>query len=65
MKITLPPFDPDGSCDKCGASDAMVFYRHQDIFYDLPERMERTCRRCRFEWSEAPLDTDAATEENP
>ncbi len=54
------PFNPDARCAKCGHDDISAHYdegcsatgcpRH-------PERIDRHCRRCHFEWSEAPLNS--------
>ncbi len=44
----LPAFDPERACTKCGATDAAAAY--------VPDRLERTCRRCAYRWHEAPLD---------
>ena len=40
-------FDPRRRCVKCGEGRALVRY--------VPDRLERTCRRCGWSWAEAPL----------
>lgn len=58
----LPLFDPNAACAKCASGDIGATYnapcndggcridKHQ-------ERIDRNCRRCRFVWHEAPLDS--------
>ncbi len=43
----LDRFDPRRRCRKCGDRPARVRY--------VPDRLERSCRRCGWSWSEAPL----------
>ncbi len=50
----LPPFDEAARCPKCGKNRARTRW--------VPDRLERTCRRCGYRWLEAPL---AAMEESP
>ncbi len=47
-RADLPRFDPGRRCVKCGAGDAGAEYR--------PDRLDRSCRRCGYRWTELPLD---------
>ncbi|MEU1815190.1 hypothetical protein ABZ543_08325 [Streptomyces roseifaciens] len=68
----LPPFSGDSTeCGKCSHTGALTRYqqacpRGRMVFNGatcmrgpLPERLERTCQRCGFEWDES-LDTAPA-----
>jgi DNA-directed RNA polymerase subunit M/transcription elongation factor TFIIS len=64
---TLPPFSGDTpTCAKCGHKEASTRFRSarpRAIWHDwndatimrgpLPERLERECDRCEFQWDEA------------
>ena len=63
---TMPPFDKDAICPKCGEGNITAVYiptsvcwrlgcAHPDHHY--PEHISRTCYRCHYQWREAPLDT--------
>lgn len=62
----LPPFTGTGSvCAKCRFNEAYTYYRpanarlftewngRQQVRGPLPERLERQCQRCDFQWEEA------------
>lgn len=64
---TLPPFSGDEpACVKCGHKGASTYYRaasprgmrhdwngRHEMCGPLPERLERQCLRCGFQWDEA------------
>lgn len=61
--MTLPPFNPDARCPKCGGAEVRVEYfsagqltgdPHLDLYEE--EIIARTCTRCGYAWPEAPLD---------
>ena len=54
----LEIFDQARRCQKCGGKAATEW---------IPDRLQRTCRRCGFKWTELPLDGAEApdTEEPP
>lgn len=50
-------FDSHATCPKCGHDDVGALYQGgcgMSGCVHHPERIDRACRRCRFEWSEAP-----------
>ncbi|WP_433341656.1 hypothetical protein [Streptomyces sp. CA-253872] len=66
----LPPYTgEEGRCRKCGATCARTQYQPaasaRQLLYDdngrprrgpLPERLERECVTCEYQWDEAVLD---------
>lgn len=75
----LPPYTGEkGRCRKCGATFARTRYQpalsaRQLLYADdgrprrgpLPERLERECATCEYQWDEAVLDTTNDTKEAP
>ena len=56
--VIVGPFNPDARCAKCGHDGIGVLYDEGcgvTSCPNHPERIDRHCRRCHFEWSEAPL----------
>ena len=65
----MKPFDPVAKCPKCGNDDIRATFRIKNEFgrcgesptkhcpSTMPEHLHRECRRCHYEWVEAPLDT--------
>lgn len=58
----LAPFSAERICAKCGGDDIGADYRNDGCSdrscTTCPvECIVRTCRRCHFQWAEAPLDT--------
>lgn len=59
---TLPKFNPKARCAKCGGKDIHAGWLPADPFrsrYVSPcreEHVARRCRRCGYEWAEAPID---------
>jgi ribosomal protein S27AE len=58
-------YDPERACPKCGGVDLSEEWfpagrgsvlERWDTYRDKPERIKRHCRRCHYEWDEAPLD---------
>ena len=65
MTTDLAPFDAHATCPKCGHDDVGSTYQSpcRDAGCRMEkhrERIDRNCRRCRFEWPESPLDRQAA-----
>ena len=66
----LPPFVADAICPKCEYDDIAIRY-HSGWSFGEPwpicriEHIDRTCRRCHYEWQEACLDQDADPLDNP
>jgi len=54
----MKPYDPHRLCPKCGAGGAMVSTRFFHGIGKSSEHIRRECGRCRFDWREAPLDTN-------
>lgn len=61
----MKPFDENAICPKCHSTDIGSFYNKEDRdrrFQYTPkeplEHIERQCKRCRYSWNEAPLDSD-------
>ena len=63
-----PPYDPEAVCEKCGSTDVFTSLCDNsnaanscNRFLDtMPwdrevEHMDRTCRRCGYDWWEAPI----------
>lgn len=62
----FPPYDEYAECAKCGHFDSSTAYKSGEVWdapgsvtllYESPEHLLRTCRRCGFQWKEAPLDS--------
>lgn len=63
MPEPLPPFSGDEPpCPKCSNEGAITYYRpagtppnypDSQVPEHLPERLDRACSRCGFEWAEA------------
>lgn len=61
----LPFFDPNATCPKCASGGIGTTYHAPCGNFGCcidghQERIDRNCRRCRFVWREAPLDTREA-----
>ena len=65
----MKKYDPDGKCAKCGGGDVKSEHYDADSDYVMgmvrcfnpeakrnPERINRKCENCGYEWGEAPLD---------
>lgn len=61
----LDPYGTLKSCPKCGSDDINDYFEEATTrlegiplkeVSDQPERITRTCRRCKFSWDESPLD---------
>lgn len=59
----MAPFNPDATCPKCGHDKVGTL--HQEPLHqscdpscrdNLPERLQRRCERCRYDWNEAVID---------
>lgn len=64
-KFTLPPYNPDAVCPKCGGASIHTAYHRWPAYacpfptfglVDAREHMDRTCRHCGYSWSEECLD---------
>lgn len=66
MSVDLPPYNPEATCPKCGHDDVHTRYEPtahhhscqvREMVTDpvccTAEHMERTCRRCGYQWPEA------------
>lgn len=65
----MKPLDLTAPCPKCGYADvACMFHESKwgtfSCIFDVPH-MHRTCRRCWFDWPEAPLDQPASGDAKP
>lgn len=50
----MKPYDPSAKCSKCGHDGVgTVFVRG---LVSSEDSLKRTCLRCQYTWSEAPLD---------
>lgn len=64
LENPLPPFDPEARCPKCDYDDVGTSHR-ADGCRDTAcgtcpaEALVRTCRRCSFQWAEAPVKKEA------
>jgi hypothetical protein len=64
LPLVLPLFSADKPCRKCGGTDIHTLHMEGDGFRSVyscrnrerREHLHRTCRRCHFDWDEAPLD---------
>lgn len=63
--IHMPPFNGEATCPKCGHDDigthyceeqARTFTPHCASPWERVGHLHRKCRRCNYEWIEAPLD---------
>ena len=65
------PFDPDARCIKCGGEDIWAQWKSggwpntcstiSKCWLSVSvEHIHRGCRRCHYEWIEAPLDSPVA-----
>lgn len=63
----MKPFDAEAKCPKCGGDDlATTFHAASDLTHPMAvgrdrcdvhdEHIHRHCRRCGYDWIEAPLD---------
>ena len=52
----MKKYDPDSECCKCGYS--LVDSRFGQTL-EGGQVIQRTCKRCGFQWSELPQDADA------
>ena len=52
--MNLNRYDPKSKCPKCDSEQ--VHERFLDSGHLVPELMKRTCRWCKYEWFELPLD---------
>jgi len=66
--MTLPPFDPTGSCPKCLHSNITVSYHNESCHdstcprsFQGPEHLSRCCTRCHYKWCEAVIPTTPET----
>ena len=62
----LDPYNPEGMCPKCGGDDVSTLYAPSYQCHhpgcttcSKPERIERSCRRCRYQWNEKPMIGDS------
>ncbi len=61
---TLPPFNDDPECSKCGWHQASMQYRPYPLTKDGPdasivgEHMLRVCERCNYHWRERIMGDD-------
>lgn len=67
MTETLPPFNPDATCPKCGSRDISVKHSWlaKEPKWVRVECMNRICRSCGYEWEELPLDAMPADDDEP
>ncbi|MEU6709952.1 hypothetical protein ABZ897_00620 [Nonomuraea sp. NPDC046802] len=58
----LPPFSGDDpTCPNCGNVGAYTTHRLRGTsFKQGREHLERSCRRCNYEWAEATIDNAPA-----
>lgn len=59
--MTLPPYNPDAKCPKCGGGEVSTSVLKLDPdgpgFVALaPEDAHHVCRSCGYAWPEAPMD---------
>lgn len=58
--LTMPRFDANARCVKCGDTAAGVaFHPARENVFGGHEVLCRQCRRCGFVWHEKPLDAEA------
>lgn len=71
--MTLPPYNPDAKCPKCGGGEVDAMWCPADATSNVSRRdapdkdhlnvyaehMDRTCTRCGYAWPEAPMDQEA------
>lgn len=73
MSSDLRPFNRNATCPKCGYEDVSTTYYndYQASMESAGSRwprpdyahLRRTCRHCGYEWYEAPLDAEEASDE--
>ena len=61
MAPNMKKFDPEAVCPKCGSDDIGTHYCYEGKVYCKPPwhkaaLLHRCCKRCHYEWNEAPLD---------
>ena len=59
-------YDPAALCPKCGHDDVGSYYDlgcRASGCRDHPERIDRHCRRCHYEWSESPVAAVRTTDD--
>lgn len=63
---TLQPYDPAATCRKCGGDDIWTCFAKGcgGLCDQHPDVMQRACRRCSYQWDEAPLDARTRAEGN-
>lgn len=62
--MTLPPFNPDATCPKCGHDVVKTMYQSRGcrfpadcgVRWDGSEHHDRVCQRCHFEWAESVIE---------
>lgn len=64
--MTLPPFNPDAKCPKCGfeqitvrfkyAKPGQTLSRSEAVDAGASEWLLRHCERCQFNWDEACVE---------